>query len=138
MSTTPKPTKRERSPLIVIEWIIAIFTTIGAVYTLSPMLDFSIAQNGPTPFVSVVGSDLGITIFGIVFLISALILVYGIVRRKQGWRSLGLFLNGLTRLYIIIATFLATGPFPFTWLSNAAVMVMAFYIWGRLRKRGLE
>jgi len=95
-------------------------------------------MNGQSAFLQTAGSDIGLLLFGVVFILSGIIMVVGLMRRKVGWRSTGLFLNGLARFYVITATILAQGVLPLTWLSNLVVMAIVFYIWGRIRKRGIE
>lgn len=126
------------NPLIVIQWIIALISLVAGVYMVSPLLQLSIDLHGKSAFVATVGSNYGVVIFGCVFILSALLMIAGIVYRRVGLRSGGLFLNGLCRFYSIIATILAVGILPFTWASNALVMIIVFYIWSRIRKRGAE
>lgn len=105
---------------------------------VSPLLRVSINLYGKSAWLQTVSSDIGILAFGCIFILSGLLMIFGIVTRKVKWRSAGLFLNGLCRFYVIVASILAVGILPVTWLANATIMVIVFYIWGRIRKRGVE
>ena len=126
------------NPLIVIEWIISIVTLIGGIYLLSPVVKTGILLNLNSPIAAAVASQLGIVILGMLAVLTALLLIAGIVKMKVKVRSFALFLIGLMRLYAVLAGILINGIFPFTWLSNAALMIICFYIWGRIRRRGTE
>lgn len=126
------------NPLIVIEWIIAIATIVGGAYMLSPLLQHSIAVNGASPFIRTMASETAINIYAVIYLLTGLLLIAGIVKRKVKWRSFALFFNGLARLFVLLGTLLAQGLLPATWINTAVVMVIVFYIWGRVRKRGIE
>lgn len=126
------------NPLIVIEWIIAIVSFIGGVYLLSPLLNVAILVNMNSPVAAFVASSVGIVALGVVLLFSALLLIAGIVKRRVKWRSAALFINGLTRFYALVATLAINGPMPLTWLSSFALLLITFYVWGRIRKRGIE
>lgn len=126
------------TPLIAIQWIIAVISLVAGAYMVSPLLQLSIDLQGKSGFLQAVGSSHGILIFGLVFIFSSLLIISGILFKTTWLRSAGLFLNGLCRLYSIIATILAVGFLPFSWASNALVMLIAFYIWGRISKRGVE
>jgi len=127
------------NPLIIVEWVLSIQTLIGGAYLLSPYLRTGLSIVNPeSQFLHVALSHWGLWLLGIFALLSALLIIAGIVKRRVRWRSAGLFLNGLARLYAIIGGFAAHGFIPLSWLSAAALMVFCFYIWGRIRKRGVE
>lgn len=138
MSRGRKKLRTVANPLIVIQWIIATTTIAAGAYVASPFLRLSVIFHGKSALLQTIGSDVGIIVFGFFFILSGLLMVAGIVKRKVEWRSAGLFLNGLCRLYVIIAGFLAFGFLPLNWLSNAVIMFIVFYIWARIRKRGVE
>lgn len=125
-------------PLLVVQWIIAISAIIGGIYVVSPFMRLSILFNGKSAVIQTVGSEWGIYLFGGMFILSGVLMIAGIILRKVQLRSLGLFINGLCRLYAIIAAILAVGILPLTWLSNFTIMCIVFYIWGRIRRRGIE
>lgn len=126
------------NPLIVIEWIIAIVTLVGGVYLLSPVFNVGLLVSLNSPIAQAVASSVGIIALAVISIFSALLLIAGIVNRKVKWRSAALFINGLVRLYAFLAGLLINGLLPLTWLSPFALMLITFYIWGRIRKRGHE
>lgn len=138
-----KETSRRRlgnssNPLIIIEWIISISTIIGGLYLLSPVWKLGYVLNSTGPIAQAVTSEIGIVAVAVFAIFTGLLVIAGIIKRKVAWRSAGLFLNGMLRLYALIAGILLNGLFPMTWLSSAVVMCIALYIWGRIRRRGAE
>jgi hypothetical protein len=117
------------NPLRVIEFIIGLVTVISGIYVLSPLLDFSIDNNGPSPLVQALAGSLGITLFGLFYTASGVVLLAGLYKRKARWRALGLFWDGLTRLYVVIATLLIQGLTPISWVSGFTISLICFTLW---------
>jgi len=126
------------TPLLVIQTIIGISTIIGGLYLVSPFMQASIRLVGRSAFLETASSEIGILIFAAIFIFSGILMLAGVYARKVRWRSTGLFINGLCRFYVIFATFLSQGILPLTWFSGAVIMVIVFYMWGRIRRRGVE
>lgn len=127
-----------RSPLTTIEFIIACSAVVGGLYSISPLIQFSATANGVTGLTAVLSGVIGTSIFGAVYLIAAVVLLAGIFLDCRKLRTYGLFLIGLCRMYILIATWIAVGLLPFTWLGNATVMVITFYIWLKIKSEDHE
>lgn len=130
-----------RSPLTIVELVIAISTIVGGLYVLSPLLDLSVMLNGASPFVQIVGHTTGLYIFGTFFLSSGAIMLIGFVRRDYHWRSVGLFMNIMARLYVLVTTIMINGLLPLTWLSPLTVLVIAIICYLVVRgmiARGLD
>lgn len=83
----------------------------------------------------VIASDLGILILGLVTSIAAALVLAGIVRGTKTLRATGLFTMGLIRLYVLLATWLINGLLPVSWLSNATLMAITFYLWWKTKGR---
>lgn len=118
-----------RSPLTIVEVVIGIVTIVAGVYILSPALVYSTTMNGASPLVATLGSQLGISLFGGFFLLSGLVMLYGIFKRNYRIRSAGLFMNILARTYGLIGYFLVTGILPLTWLSSLTILIIAVICW---------
>lgn len=116
---------RWHSPLTIVELIIAISTIVGGVYVLSPLLDISTYLHSASPLVATLGSDIGILLFGLIFLISGILMLVGVIVGNYRLRSIGLFTNFMSRLYVILATFIIQGFLPLTWVSNFTIGVIA-------------
>ena len=129
-----------RSPLTIIELIIAIGAIVGGLYVMSPVLAYSTAVNGASAVVQILGHPVALMIYGGSYVVAGVISVYGILTRKTVLRSVGLFWNMLNRTYGLMGTFLVQGFLPFTWLSSFMVIVISLvvYLWIRgLIIRGL-
>lgn len=118
-----------RSPLTIVELIVGIATVISGVYVLTPLIDYSTYLHGATPLVATLGSALGIHIFGAFYLLSGLLIIYGIFKRNYRARSVGLFMNILGRTYILLAGFLIQGFLPFTWLNPFVMILIVTICW---------
>lgn len=126
------------NPLIIVEWILAIVIVIGSTYLFFPVLSGVELINSASPIAHAIASTIGLLALASISLFSGLLLVAGITKRKVKWRSAALFISGLVRLYAFLAGVLINGLVPLTWLSSFALMLITFYIWGRIRKRGIE
>lgn len=126
------------NPLIVVEWIIVLVTLVGTLWLFFPLFSGVEFVQSNSPIISIIASFLGILALAVVALGSNLLLIAGIVKRKAKWRSAALFTLGLLRLYAVLAGILINGLLPLTWLSSFGLMLICFYIWGRIRKRGVE
>lgn len=126
------------NPLIIVQWIIAISAIVGGLYLLSPVWNASILINTTGPITQVIASTVGIALVALFAIFTGVLMIAGIVKRKVKWRSAGLFMQGMLRLYALLAGILINGFFPMTWLSSAVLLAITFYIWGRIRRRGIE
>lgn len=129
-----------RSPLTIVELIIAIGAIVGGLYVMSPILAYSTAVNGASPLIQILGHPVAILIYGGMYVASGATSVYGILSRNTALRSIGLFCQTLCRTYGLIGTFLIQGFLPFTWWSSSIVIFISIivYIWLRgLIVRGL-
>lgn len=129
-----------RSPLTIVELILAISAIVGGLYLLSPLLAYSTVINGASPLVQTLGHPVAIMFYGIIYITGGLMSTVGIFMRKTVLRSTGMFLIMLVRTYGLFITFLVQGFLPLTWLSSATVIGVSVvvYIWLRgLILRGL-
>lgn len=129
-----------RSPLTIVELIIAIGAIVGGLYVMSPALVYSTAVNGASPLIQILAHHVAILIYGATYVTAGALSVYGIIIRNTALRSIGLFWQTLSRAYGLIGTFLVQGLLPFTWWSSAIVIFISIvvYIWLRgLIVRGL-
>ena len=129
-----------RSPLTIVELIIAIGAIVGGLYVMSPFLTYSTAVNGASPIVHVLGHPVALMVYGAIFVLSGVASIYGIITRRTNFRSSGLFWNMMARTYGLFGTFMVQGLLPFTWWSSAVVLAISVvvYIWLRgLLFRGL-
>lgn len=126
------------NPLIVVEWFISVSAIIGGLYLMSPVLRLNSIIHSNGAIAQAVTSDIGIVLVAAFAIFTGLLIVAGIIKRKASWRSAGLFLNGMLRLYALIAGILINGLLPLTWLSSAVLLCITLYIWGRIRRRGQE
>lgn len=128
-----KPLRRTkevvRNPLTVIELVLAISTIVGGLYVLSPFLVVSIIQNGASPLILALGSQVGVTLFGGIFLASGLASVWGIYTRQYRTRSVAMFIQFLCRFYAIIVGWLVSGLLPLTWLSPLTIAIICVILW---------
>jgi hypothetical protein len=124
-----------RNPVATIEAVIGIATIIAGLYVLSPLLDISVADNGPTPFVKALASGVGLVLFGVAYTASGFMMLLGLFKKDMRLRTSGLFLNGLTRMYVTIVTLLVQGPLPLSWISNFLVGLVVFILWWHHKKR---
>jgi hypothetical protein len=113
-----------RNPLTIVEMIIGITSVVGGLYVLSPLLVYSTAINGAGPIVALIAHPIGIMIFGLIIVISGLMMVIGVWKRKYKIRSWGLFVNILARTYALIGGFLISGFLPLTWMSSFVVLLI--------------
>lgn len=118
-----------RSPLTVIEFVIGVTSIIGGLYVISPLLTVSTIVNGASPLVQTIGSQIGIGVFGTLFIISGCLMTLGIIRRNYRVRSIGAFLNMLLRIYALLANFLIQGFLPLTWMSSFVVLITVLVCW---------
>lgn len=115
----------DRSPLTVVEFIVAALTIIGGLYLLSPLLDISVALHGASPLVATLANSTAIAFYGVFLTSIGAINISAIYKRNYKWRSRALFGNILIRLYGFIVTMLVQGPIPPTWLSSFGIMLIA-------------
>lgn len=114
-----------RNPLTIVELIIGIFSMVGGLYVISPIMQYSVAVNGATPTILLLSHPIAIAIYGAIFIISGLLIVLGVWKRKYQLRSWGLFSNILVRMYGLTGTFIIQGFLPLTWLSTLVVILIA-------------
>lgn len=122
-----------RSPLTIIELIIAVGAVVGGLYVLSPLLAYSTAINGATPVISALGHPLAVGAYGACYFLGGGISIIGIFSRRVGFRSVGIFVSMMARTYGLFVTFLIQGFLPLTWWSSAIVLAVSvvIYIWLR-------
>lgn len=125
------------NPLIVVEWFIAVATIVGGIYLLTFVFG-PIPINTESTLIQVVASKLGIAIFASIYTLSGLGIIAGIVSRKVKVRQISLFWNLLARFYALSAGLIAGGLLPLTWISPLVVLLTVFYIWKRIKARGIE
>ena len=125
------------NPLIVVEMALAVQTLLGGAYLLNFVLSNQKVAAG-SAFIQIVASDFGIILFASLFILTGLIIIAGIVKRKVKWRQTGLFWNILTRFYALLTGLIANGLFPPSWLPSATLLFLALYTWRRIKSRGIE
>jgi hypothetical protein len=113
-----------RNPLTIIELIIGISSIVGGLYVLSPFLAYSVSVNGAAPIVALLSHPISIYGYGLVYLFSGILIVFGIFKRRYRIRSAGLFVNILARIYGLCGTFIVQGLLPLTWISPLIVLLV--------------
>lgn len=124
---------RNRSPLKVIKWIIAIVSIAGGIYVMSPLLVYSTTNFGAGALAQTIANPAGIFIFGLLFFASGALIVVGLIWDKKTLRAYGLFANILLRIYSLIGTWLTVGFLPLSWLSNFALIMIAIVVYLAVR-----
>lgn len=118
-----------RTPLKIIEWIISIVTIIGGLYVVSPLLSYSTANFGAGAIAQTIAHPIGILIFGVIFLVSGLLLAYGLLKDIPKVRSFALMMMIACRTYSLIGTWITIGFLPLTYLSNVALIFIAVVVY---------
>lgn len=122
-----------RNPLTIVEIAIGIFSMVGGLYVVSPLLSYSVAINGASPIIALLSHPFAIIGYGLLFIISGALIIAGVIKRRYTLRSWGLFLNILLRIYSLIGTFLLQGFLPLTWLNSFLVLIIALICWVAVR-----
>lgn len=119
----------ERSPLTIIELIIAVATIIGGLYVFTPFLVVGIDVSHGPQIAKLIASTLGIAAVGGVAVLAGALSIFGIYKRSYKLRSAGLFTNIILRTYTLSATILIQGFLPLTWLSGLTILLVLIVCW---------
>lgn len=123
-----KPVPRLRdNPLTLIEFVIALSTIVGGSLLLVG------ATNRPfteSLLVETVSGPILLTVFALVFFISAGFTLIGLWEHNVKWRSIGMFGNIIARIYAIIVTVLVSTQLQ-VW--NLTVLVISVIVWIAIR-----
>lgn len=131
-----------RSPLTIVELIIAVMTIVGGIYLaiLIPQLTEQFAQ--ASVLIKIVSSFVPLVILAVLLIGSALLDIIGIYRQNYRMRYYGLFGMLLVRFYSLLATIFGIGFLPLTWLPNLTIILVLsvcyFVVRGRMKWRVME
>jgi hypothetical protein len=123
-----------RSPLTLIEIVIAVSTIIGGLYVVSPLIDVpSLFTGQSSPLIHILGTAAPIKVYGLILIVTGCATLIGVWRRNYRLRANAMFINILARLYSLLGTLLVQGFLPFTWSPAATLIAIAVIIYIYLR-----
>lgn len=123
-----------RTPLRIIEWILSALAIIGGAYVMSPLLTYSTAAFGAGAIAQTIAHPIGIFVFGFLLFASGVTLAIGLVNNNKKWRSAGLLMQIICRIYALLGTWITIGLLPLTWLSGAGLLAIAIVIYFVVRR----
>lgn len=127
-------------PIRVLEWVIALFTLAGGLYTLSPLYPRTAASSaGPGIISQLAASPVPHTAFAVALLVAAVLIIIGLLTNVAKIRSSGFFILVLARTFQITATFLVQGLVPVgAWIYVLTIMAVSLVLWtnARIEVRG--
>lgn len=135
LTTRVRTAIRYFHPIRAIEWGLVVGTLINGIYLLSPLYAYSQAVNGKTAFASALGDPIFTSIYAIFLIVSALLLLFGIVKGCPKLRARGLLLHALSRGYNILLTILVAGILPLTYLSSLILLYILIVLWIHERRK---
>ncbi len=112
-----------------IEYVVTFSTLIGGIYVVSPLLELSTSTNGPGTLVATLGSPVGIYLYGAVMIIAALVVLYGLIKKKNWACRAGLLTIAISRLYSVIGAWLIAGFLPLTWFPAFTLFIVVSILW---------
>lgn len=116
-------------PTLAMEWVIVILSFVQFAYTFSPLYTDSVAVHGLGPFATALAHPAIVALFVSGLFITAVIMIYGLMKDSAGIRATGLFIQCLLRLYHVLTTLLVAGVTPFVWIYPAAIVLFCAILW---------
>lgn len=117
------------SPVRAIEWVLVIASLLNGAYVFSPLFKYSVATHGATPFVAAFSNPAFVYVYAGLLVISALLIGWGLWKKKASYRSAGLFGQSLLRFFNVVTTILAAGFFPVSWIYAATLIPICIVLW---------
>lgn len=116
-------------PIRLIEISVAIMALIGAVYIFTPLYQFSIRQNGLSPFAASLSHPTVVFAHYSVVLVSSLLILFGLYNRVPQLKSVGWFFLFLSRFFQVLVTILSVGWVPITWIYPLTIALICLILW---------
>lgn len=117
-----------REPLITICWIIAIAAVVGGTWILSPIFDISDIPSGSSALSQTILENIATYVISLPVIGSGLIMIYGIVRKKDNILAWGLFINLIIRIFAFLVACLVYG-LPPTWISAVTMICIVLVLY---------
>jgi hypothetical protein len=119
---------KERSPLTIVELIIAVFTVIGGLYVMSPLVVVDVSITHFASVANFIAGQAGLILLGVAAVFSGMATIVGVCRRNYRMRSAGMFSNILLRVYAFTASLIFFAPISinFTAITLLAICVVCW------------
>jgi hypothetical protein len=122
-----------QAAVTAIEWIVAVCTLVGGAYLFTPLYEYSQSVNGKSSFSIALSHPISIGIWGAMLVLGAAFVIYGLLKNKPQYRSIGLFSIFLARFFQVLTTLLVSGFLPISWIYPFTIMLIVGVLWGLTR-----
>lgn len=117
------------NPIRMMQWVLAAVSLVQGLYVFSPLYEYSIAVNGMTPFAAALAHPLLVYIYAALLIITAIMIIVGLVKDCPRIRSAGLLGQTTIRFYNALTTVLTTGFLPIVWTYAFTVVLFSAILW---------